>query len=223
MAGNVTQKPSDIPHPEYRLWGFALFIWSLYRYYVHLPEWIDELISKPLVFVAPVLWYVTKREKRSFESIGITGNNFFKALYTGLGLGVIFAIEAITANALKYGKLNVHPLPVVGQYGLVALLVISLSTAFSEELLTRGFLFTRIYERTKNLPFASVMSTLLFLLLHVPILVTSLKLQGTTLILYFVTDLVLGLANSMLFFYTDSLVAPILVHVFWNLTVALYL
>jgi len=67
------------------------------------------------------------------------------------------------------------------------------------------------------------LGTILFVLLHVPILVTTLKLHGVTLVLFFVTDFVLGLANSLLFYNTRSLVAPILVHLFWNMTVALYL
>ncbi len=111
----------------------------------------------------------------------------------------------------------------MGQYGLVILLVISLATAFSEEVLSRGFLFNRILEKTKNLPYASLLSTLLFVLLHIPILVTALKLQGMALVLFFITDFILGLANSLLYYNTGSLVAPILVHIFWNMTVALYL
>ncbi len=103
------------------------------------------------------------------------------------------------------------------------LILLSLATAFSEELLSRGFIFNRIHEKTKNLPYASFISTLLFVLLHVPILVTTLKFQGVTLILFFATDFILGMANSLLFYNTGSLVAPILVHIFWNMTVALYL
>jgi membrane protease YdiL (CAAX protease family) len=57
----------------------------------------------------------------------------------------------------------------------------------------------------------------------VPILVTMTKLQGITLVLFLVTDFVLAMANSLLFYNTGSLVAPILVHIFWNMTVALYL
>jgi membrane protease YdiL (CAAX protease family) len=49
------------------------------------------------------------------------------------------------------------------------------------------------------------------------------KLQGVTLVIFFLTDFILAAANSMLFATTGSLVAPILVHLFWNMTVALYL
>lgn len=208
--------------PVYRLWGWILLVWSLYRYFFKLPEWADEFIFKPLVFVVPVLWYVFRVEKRKLESLGITSKRLFTSLYIGFGFGLVFALEGLAANAIKYGGLKVSPIAAFQQYGFFLILV-SLATAFSEELLNRGFLFNRIYEKTKNLPFASFVSTILFVLLHVPILVTALKFQGATLILFFATDFVLGLANSLLYYNTKSLVAPILVHVFWNMTVALYL
>lgn len=208
--------------PIYRLWGWILITWSLYRYFLKLPEWADEFIAKPLVFVAPVFWYILKKEKRTLESVGLTGKNFFNSVYIGLGFGMVFAIEGIAAHAIKYGSVDVNPIAAFRDYGFL-LIVVSLATAFCEEVLSRGFIFNRIYEKTKNLPYAAVMGSVLFVLLHIPILVTTTKLTGMTLVLFFITDFVLAFANSMLFVSTGSLVAPILVHIFWNMTVALYL
>jgi membrane protease YdiL (CAAX protease family) len=215
-------KPTDSLEPVYQLWGWILLMWSLYRYFLKLPEWVDEFISKPLVFVAPVIWYVLKKEQQTLESIGLTGKNFFNSVYIGLGFGMVFAIEGIAAHAIKYGKLEVNPIAAFGQYGFF-LIVLSLATAICEEILSRGFIFNRIYTKTKNLPYAAFVGSILFILLHVPILVTTTKLTGATLVLFLVTDFVLAFANSMLFVNTGSLVAPILVHIFWNMTVALYL
>lgn len=209
--------------PIYQLWGWILLAWSLYRYFLKLPEWIDEFVAKPLVFVAPVLWFVQKVEKRSLSSLGLTMKNLFTNIYIGLGFGLLFALEGVAANAIKYGKLDIRPIAALEENGLILLVVLSLATAFSEELLNRGFLFSRILEKTRSLPYAALLSTVLFVLLHVPILVTMLKLQGMTLVLFFVTDFVLGLANALLYYNTKSLVTPILVHLFWNMTVALYL
>ncbi len=209
--------------PVYQLWGWIALAWALYRYFLRLPEWADEFVFKPLVFVVPVLWYVLKKERRSLSSLGLTGKNLFTAIYIGLGFGFVFALEGLAANAIKYGKLQINPIAAFEQYGMGTLLLLSLATAFSEELLSRGFVFNRIWEKTKNLPYASIVSTALFVLLHLPILIAMHKLQGVTLILFFMTDIILGLANSLLFATTASLVAPILVHLFWNMTVALYL
>lgn len=214
------------PHtlePVYQVWGWTLLAWSLYRYFFKLPETVDEFIAKPLVFLGPLLWYVVKIEKRDLISLGLTTKNLFMNLYVGIGFGFVFALEGIAANAIKYGKIQINPIAAFEQYGMVMLLVLSVATAVSEEILNRGFLFGRIMEKTKNLPKAALLSTLLFVLLHVPILVTSLHLQGTMLVLFFLTDFILGMANSLLYYNTKSLLAPVLVHVFWNMTVALYL
>lgn len=208
--------------PVYSLWGWILLAWSLYRYFFHFSEVVDEFIAKPLVFVLPVIVYVLVREKRKLSSLGLTTKNMFNSIYIGLGFGLVFAVEGLIAHMMKYGKFEVVPIEAFKTYGFF-LIVISLATAFTEELLSRGFMFNRIYEKTKNLPYSASVASLLFVLLHVPILVTSNQLHGVTLILFFVTDIILALANSLLFSTTKSLVAPILVHLFWNMTVALYL
>ncbi len=219
--GKQTTRSQSL-EPVYQLWGWILLAWALYRYFLRLPEWVDELIVKPLVFVVPVLWYVRKKEKKRLGSLGVTAKNFFPSVYIGLAVGFLFALEGIAANAIKYGRLTITPIRAFEQYGFF-LIVLSLATAFWEELLSRGFFFNRIVEKTKNLLKASIVSTAMFVALHVPILLTTLKLQGMTLVLFFFTNIVLGIANSLLFYTTGSLVAPILVHLFWNMTVALYL
>ncbi|MEK7577734.1 MAG: CPBP family intramembrane glutamic endopeptidase [Patescibacteria group bacterium] len=219
----VKKTPPSTLDALYHLWGWIVIVWALYRYFFHLPEWADEFVFKPLVFALPVLWYVRVREKRSFESLGLTTKNIFTSIYIGLGFGLVFALEGIAANAIKYGKIQLLPNTPFEELGIGLMILLSLATAFSEELLSRGFVFTRIYEKTKNLPYAAFLSSIMFVFLHVPILVTGLKLHGVTLALFFVTDFVLAFANSLLLYNTRSLVAPILVHIFWNMTVALYL
>lgn len=207
----------------YRVWGWIVLVWALYRYFFKLPEWADEFIFKPMVFALPVIWYVRTREKRGLSSVGLTGKNLFTSIYIGLGFGFVFAIEGLFANAIKYGKIEIMPIAAFQEYGLGMLLLLSAATAFSEELLSRGFVFTRLIEGKKSLVYAAIMSTLMFVVLHVPILAFSSKLTGVVLLMFFVTDFVLGFANALLLYNTGSLVAPMLIHIFWNMTVALYL
>lgn len=215
----------------------VLLAWAAYRYFYMLSEPIDELVAKPLVFVLPVIWYAWQFEKGNWGKIwgdlGDRGNwgNIFKSLYLGLGLGMILGAEGLFFNFLKYGGFNFAPVAPVGSlpsttlgagFGLLGFLGVSAATAVSEEILGRGFLYgqLRYFLRGSR---AVLLASLLFVLLHVPIVLFVLNLSGLTLGVYLFSVLVLSVANCLLFTYTGSLVAPILVHVFWNATVGLYL
>lgn len=206
-----------------RVWGWVLLGWSLYRWLFVLPEPIDELVFKPLVFLLPVLWYVFRVEKRSLASLGFTTKNLFPSLYIGIGIGMVFALQGMAANFIKNGELLISPINAFKEYGFL-LLGITIATSVWEETLGRGFLYQRFEEIMKgNMVKAALLSAVLMAMLHVPVLVTSLHYQGMTLVIYFLTGVVLSLANAILYRYTRSLVGPILVHVFWNMAVALYL
>jgi len=207
----------------FQFWAWQLLAWSLYRYFFRFPEPVDEFLIKPLVFVVPVLWFVLKIEKRKLNTIGITKSNLLQSVLIGCGFGLLFAGEAIIANIFKYGSLTLTPVPSILTFGIPMMFLLSLATSCSEELLSRGFFFSRLYEASKNLIHASLMSTLLFVAFHIPILLTSLRFQGSTLILFFLTTFVLGITNSLIYHKTKSLVAPILIHLFWNMTVAVFL
>jgi membrane protease YdiL (CAAX protease family) len=232
MASKI-KKRAQQPEPKpkspmkleivFQIWAWILLFWSLYRYFFKLPEWADEFVFKPLIFVAPVIWYVFQKERRGWSSLGITGRNIFNNIYIGIGLGFLFAFSGVASNWFKNGRLVINPIQAFRDYGMISLLGISLATALCEEILSRGFLFKRIYEISKNMAYSAVISSGLFVMLHIPILVTSLKFQGPVLIIYFCTNILIGIINSLLLANTGSLIAPILVHIFWNMTVALYL
>lgn len=211
------------PDHVYQVWGWIALVWAFYRYYVRLPEWADELMFKPLVFAVPVLWFVRSVESRPLSSLGITSKHLKQSIAYGVGLGVVFFLEALAANWVKNGSIIIQPIQVVDAYGVLPLIVFTIATACTEEVLNRGFLFSRIFEQSGRFVYASLVSTALFVVLHIPILVTALQLRGTMLIFYFATTAVLGMVNCILFTKTKSLVAPILVHLFWNLTVAFLL
>ncbi len=212
------QKPIQHTSTEwiFQFWAWQLLFWALYRYFFKFPEWTDEFIFKPIVFVLPVVWYVVKKEKASLVTIGLTGKNFVKNLLIGLGVSMIFIVEGIMMNISKHGHLVLQPF---AQYMIILLLF----TAFSEELLCRGFFFSRLLTQTKKVWYAIIIATFMFMAFHIPILVATLKFQGPTLILFFWTTLSLGIINSIFYLQTKSLVIPILVHLFWNITVAVLL
>lgn len=219
-TGKTVPKSSSPTEWIYQFWAWQLLIWALYRYFIKLPEWADEFLFKPIVFMLPVIWYVLKKEKGRLSSIGLTTREFSKNLLIGLGVSSIFIIEGIFVNIAKHGTLTMTQIGSLSSYSIGFIFLLSFATAFTEELLSRGFLFSRLYKVTKNVWYAIFMSSLMFMAFHIPILATTLKFQGGTLVLFFWTTFSLGVINSIFYLQTESLVIPILVHLFWNLTVA---
>ncbi len=213
-------------HQVFLVWFAIFLVWAIYRAKFYLPETIDEFLVKPLIFVLPVLYVVKMREKEKITSLGLvtTRKNFLEDLYIGVAIGVVFALEGLFANYLKYGKLSFAPILALRlSGGLYMFLLTNFFTSISEEILGRGYLFQRLVKATNNQFGAALTSSFLFLLLHVPIMFTRLKLTGTSLLIYPVSIMILGVTNCYILRSRGSLTLPILIHTFWNMTVALYL
>ena len=204
-------------------YGIVLILWSLFRFnFSGLPEWFDEFIAKPLVFVLPALVYVRRIEKKSFfKQIWFNSTPFVSNLVIGLALGAIFIISALFANFIRYGNFNIQE--IVGTPSFIVAIIVTFATAFSEEVFSRGFLLKRLYEEWGNMYSAAFISSILFLVLHIPILLANLQLSGNLLVLFFATDFILSLVNSFVFLERKSLIAPILIHALYNLAILIYL
>lgn len=205
------------------LWAIILIIWSVYRANLKLPEWFDEFIAKPFVFIFPVYYYIVNIEKgKFFEGLWIKPKKILTDILYGLGIGSIFFITAVLANSIKFKKLffinTSFDIQTVLMIGLIAL-----ATGISEEILSRGFILKRLYEESKNKFTASFFASILFFFLHVPMLFTNVKITGNLLLLFMATDLILSLVNSYLFLERKSLVLPILVHALYNASLILFI
>lgn len=208
------------------VWFIIFLVWAFYRAYFFQPEWIDELLVKPLAFVFPVLFVVWYLENRPLADLGITFKlkNLILDIYVGVVLGILLAFEGLIANYLKYGNFSFSPLAATKMYPDIGIfLFINLISAVSEEILGRGYLYNRLFRITDRQFSSALVSSILFLLLHLPIMFTRLHLTGEALLIYPFSILILGITNCYLFSLRKSLILPILLHTFWNMTIALYL
>ena len=213
-------------HQVFIVWFIIFFIWAIYRAYFFLPDWIDELIIKPLVFTLPVLFVVKFREQNDLSTLGLKPQvkDLFFDLYIGVAIGILFALEGLLANYLKHGQFSFTPIMALRiSGGVIPFLFTNFFTAIWEEILGRGYLYKRLYKLSSNQMGAALTSSFLFLLLHIPILFTRLHLTGASMLIYPISIMILGITNSYILSLRGSLVLPILIHTFWNMTVALYL
>lgn len=196
------------------VWGISLIVWSVYRFYfkTDLPLWFDEFIAKPLVFVLPAYYYISRNEKLGFLSaVSLKVKNLGREVLFGLIVGLSLFV-LIVSTSVRQIDLNTQ---------LLYLFMIALATGFSEETLSRGFVLKRLYEESKNIWTASFFASILFFFIHLPILFSTPNIGGDVLIRIMATDLVLSLALSFLFILRGSLIVPILVHAFYALSLFL--
>jgi len=216
------KQPISRTQKTLNLWAMILIVWAIYRANFHLPEWFDELIAKPLVFVLPVWWFIVKKENRSFAAaVYLKSKKIWQDILLGLGIGIIFAASAILANYFKFNKL-IFSLKDASWDTVLRVIFLALATGFSEEILSRGFVLKRLYDESHNILSASFFASILFFFLHVPILFTNPKMFGSTLLIFMTTDLLLSLINSFVFLERKSLFLPILIHAFYNIVMTLF-
>jgi membrane protease YdiL (CAAX protease family) len=216
----MNKNPSTVQR-VLNVWAIVLIIWSVYRTKLALPEWFDELIAKPIVFILPVYYSILRYEQKPFfQQIWLKKKTIVTDIYTGLLVGFIFLIAAFFSNYLRLG--NVSFLENIFTTNLVLAGILTMMTAISEEILSRGFILKRLYEDSSNMYSSSFIASTLFLVLHIPILFTIPNLSGSMLLLFMTTDFILSLVNSFIFLDRKSLLAPILIHALYNFAILFY-
>ena len=76
------------------VWFLIFVIWAFYRASFDLPETIDELLIKPLVFFLPPLFIVWIWENKRLSELGLSikPSRFMADLYIGVVLGILLAV-----------------------------------------------------------------------------------------------------------------------------------
>lgn len=206
----------------FALFSFIFTLWAIYRYFPEiLPVWAEEIILKPLIWLLPTFWLVKKIEKEKLSSLGYTRKSLFPSIYWGIGLGIIFALEGFLTNILKYGELHFEAL----KYNPVSFLgavVISFATAFSEETVFRGYIFTRLWRIWKNEWLANLVSAILFMLIHLPVGIFVLGYTPLVMVIYLFFVLVFAVGSAFVFARTRNIASSILLHVFWSWPIILF-
>ena len=201
------------------LGAYLLIVWGFYRFLFQLPESIEELIIKPVLWLIPV-FYLLKKEKSALSTLGITIKNLFPAVYFALGLGLVFMIEALAINFVKYGEFNFSAN--IGKLPLLSALGLSLATSISEEVAFRGFIFNRVWHALKNEWPANILTSIVWALIHVPVTFFVWKLTfDNTLVFLFLTTL-FGIGSAFVFARTRNILSSILLHVLWAWPIILF-
>jgi membrane protease YdiL (CAAX protease family) len=214
----MSKKEAAIKHTTI-LAAYLLIVWGFYRLLFKLPEEIEELIIKPIIWLLPVI-YLVRKEGGNLSSVGITTKKLFPAIYFTLALGAVFAIEAVFINFVKYDGFEFAAN--IGEKALLTSLGISFVTAFSEEVSFRGYLFNRVWGALDNEWLANIITSVVWALVHVPIAIFVWKLSLTSALIYLFLTALFGVGSAFVFARTRNIFSSILLHILWQWPIILF-
>lgn len=201
------------------VWGFIVIIWSFYRslFLTTLPAWVDEFIAKPLVFLIPVFWYIHK-----YENVGIlTALGLQRKKIAVIVPGVIIGVLFIALGYIYH--LKYHSTLLISPESILTVIIISLATAITEEILSRGFILKRLLGETKHQSSAIIKATLLHSLLRIPILFTMANLSGWVVVRIMAIDFLLSIIISLIYIQGKSLYPVIVARFLYIVSITLFL
>ncbi len=198
---------------------YLLLVWAVYRFLFQLPDQVEELVIKPIVWLIPIFW-LSLKEKLPLTSLGITFKNLFPSIYLSLGLGAIFVLEAVLTNFFKYGHFNFGAN--IGNMPILSSLGISFATAFSEETAFRGYIFGRLNLVLKDEWAANIASSLIWTVVHVPIAFFIWKLNFSAGLVYLFLTAIFGIGSAFVFGRTKNIFGSVLLHVLWEWPIILF-
>jgi membrane protease YdiL (CAAX protease family) len=199
--------------------AYLLVVWGFYRLTFKLPEEVDELVLKPLIWLVPLCYLVIK-ERASLFSLGITTKNLFPSLYLVLILGVLFTLVGAVANYIKHSSVNFSAN--IGEGSLWIFLGLSFATAISEELAFRGYIFNRVWHAIGNELKANLLTSFMWMLVHLPVVIFWWRLDISSAMVYLVLTTIYSIGAGFVFARTKNISSTVLLHVLWQWPIILF-
>lgn len=192
---------------------YLMVAWGMFRLLIRLPDIVEELWFKPVIWMLP-LWWLWSREK--------TRVNLFKgsakgALVWGMSLGLLYGFVAWLAGWSKYGEIRLDS-EVMGWLDVAG---IGLVTAVTEEVVFSGYLLQKIKGFVVSEWMAITLTGLGFALLHLPIAMFVYGYGGGEVLGFLVVIMLMAMGNYWVMMRTRNVIAPILSH--WSWGVAIYM
>lgn len=217
------KKTAQISHTQRTLnvWAIILILWSLYRttFKTELPVWFDEIFAKPVIFLLPIHYFITRYEKKNLlERLDIFLDRK-NDLVIGFAIGLVFFLCIGLISYLRENQ-GFAVEPTLGM--LLYIVIVSMFTGFTEEILARGFVLKRLFEESKNALSAVFIGSILFFITHIPIIFSNPKYYGTSLVVILISDLLFSFFVSFIYLARKNVLVPILIHVFYILTLYLF-
>jgi membrane protease YdiL (CAAX protease family) len=181
---------------------------------------VEETVIKGLLFSLP-FFLLPIQDKNPMKALGITSNNFFQSVYLGIILGLILGLVGQAGNFIRHQTILFSGFNVTSA-NIGAFLILSLITAFWEQVLFSGFFIYQIARISNNEMIQVTVAGLLFSFIHLPALLLVQHADVNQLTLSLGLLFTLGMGCAILRLRLNNLIAPIMAHALWGVTIFLY-
>jgi hypothetical protein len=195
------------------LYCIIFIFWLIYRSITPTPpEWLDNFVTKPAVWIIPVFFVVKILEKRSIISLGLSWHHFYKFSLIGITAGILFFVYLKSFEFVFHQSefhFSIHSL---NFSGVLASLAFGIATAFTEELVFRGYLQSRLTKIFNSHFIGIAISTPLFALIHIPIAVFVYHYNLQKILFYEIYLLEVSILYALHFMYSKNLTSSVAAH-----------
>lgn len=179
---------------------FVLVAWALFRYFVRLPEAVDELWFKPVLWLVPLFWWQIGDGQ---DRITLFKGDINKTLFWGLGIGLIYYSTVKLVTRSSWFELDFN------RFG------IGLATAVVEQVAFAGIVLPRLVRELKKEGASLFLMALMFALIRLPINVFVYHLPWLALMGAFLLAFFVGITNGFVRLRANNTLAPVLAHFFY--------
>lgn len=214
----TTHKDSRHPHHKssqtqkaFNVWGIVLAIWAVYRSTIGVsaPLLFDEVVLKPVLFIVPVIFYITQIERKSImQGLWLDTKNILSNLKVAL-------LISIPVFVLFFLFLIFNP-RIIPFDLLIILVPIALGMSISEEVLSRGFVARHIWEEKHGVITTMVQASVLHMFLRIPRIMTMPELFGQKLIFFVAADFLLSIVLTAILLWRKDIISVIVVRFLYS-------
>lgn len=187
------------------------FLWLLYRLYFSFPEWLDEFVAKPILWIAPLLVLQGNIFTGIQKNLKLnTSQNIKRGLFAGFAYFTLFTLLSRFTN-----------LPSVNPDGytfvqLVLQVLIAFSTGFIEEIVFRTHILEKSLLIFHDSIIANSFTSFLFAAIHLPIIIFVYKYPVSQALPYLLLLFLSGFIYGLVYLKNKSLIASTMTHAVWN-------
>jgi membrane protease YdiL (CAAX protease family) len=165
-----------------RLWYYYIYliiVWGSFRYFVRLPEVIEELWFKPLLWLVPLFWWNLALK----EKIEMFSKKWAETLALGLFVGAFYFLLMRLNKGFAF-QIDVN------------LIGVALATAVTEEMTFSGFVAGYLDRMRKGKMFNLIIVGLMTAVIRLPILLFVYMASGGEILGVMLVAFASGLINA---------------------------